>query len=103
MLNTNLRYSIQNLQMGPVPRSYLLLYYESGCFSLSQDLLYVVPFVAKVLESCAESRVFKPPNPWTMGIMAVLSELHAVPDLKVCGVCVCVCGGGGGGGVYIVN
>ena len=50
-----------------------------------QDLLYVVPFVAKVLESCAESRVFKPPNPWTMGIMAVLSELHALPDLKVCG------------------
>ena len=47
----------------------------------------MVPFVAKVLESCAESRVFKPPNPWTMGIMSVLSELHALPDLKVC-VCV---------------
>ena len=52
----------------------------------------MVPFVAKVLESCAESRVFKPPNPWTMGIMSVLSELHALPDLKVCeGVCVCMC------------
>ena len=50
-----------------------------------QDLLYVVPFVAKVVESCAESRVFKPPNPWTMGIMAVLSELHSLPNLKVCG------------------
>ena len=48
-----------------------------------QELLYVVPFVAKVLESCADSQVFKPPNPWTMAIMAVLSELHAVPDLKV--------------------
>ena len=44
----------------------------------------MVPFVAKVLESCADSRVFKPPNPWTMAIMSVLSELHAVPDLKVC-------------------
>lgn len=43
----------------------------------------MVPFVAKVLESCADSNVFKPPNPWTMAIMAVLSELHAVPDLKV--------------------
>lgn len=43
----------------------------------------MVPFVAKVLESCADSQVFKPPNPWTMAIMAVLSELHAVPDLKV--------------------
>ena len=43
----------------------------------------MVPFVAKVLESCADSQVFKPPNPWTMAIMSVLSELHAVPDLKV--------------------
>lgn len=34
-----------------------------------QELLYVVPFVAKVLESCAKSKVFKPPNPWTMAIM----------------------------------
>jgi len=45
--------------------------------------MYVVAFVAKVLESCAESRVFKPPNPWTMAIMSVLCELHALPDLKV--------------------
>lgn len=48
-----------------------------------KELLYVVPFVAKVLESCAESRVFKPPNPWTMAIMSVLSELHSAPDLKL--------------------
>ena len=50
---------------------------------LPQELLYVVPFVAKVLESCADSRVFKPPNPWTMAIMTVLSELHSAPDLKL--------------------
>ena len=52
-------------------------------FLHSQELLYVVPFVAKVLESCAESRVFKPPNPWTMAIMSVLSEMHSAPDLKL--------------------
>ncbi|XP_064398380.1 CCR4-NOT transcription complex subunit 1-like [Halichondria panicea] len=54
-----------------------------ACEKGQQDLLYVVPFVAKVVESCAESRVFKPPNPWTMGIMAVLSELHSLPNLKL--------------------
>jgi len=43
----------------------------------------VVPFVAKVLESCAKSKVFKPPNPWTLGIMNVLAELHQEPDLKL--------------------
>lgn len=46
-------------------------------------MLYVVPFVAKVIESSAKSKVFKPPNPWVMAIMAVLVELHQVPDLKV--------------------
>ena len=42
-----------------------------------------MPFVAKVIESSAKSKVFKPPNPWVMAIMAVLVELHQVPDLKV--------------------
>ena len=45
--------------------------------------MYVVAFVAKLLESCAESLVFKPPNPWTMAIMSVLRELHEVPNCKV--------------------
>ena len=44
---------------------------------------YVVPFVAKVIESCAKSRVFKPPNPWTMALMSVLAELHREPDMKL--------------------
>jgi hypothetical protein len=48
-----------------------------------QELMYVVPFVAKVLESCAKSRVFKPPSPWTMGIMNLLAELHQEHDLKL--------------------
>ncbi|XP_018332618.1 CCR4-NOT transcription complex subunit 1 [Agrilus planipennis] len=48
-----------------------------------QELLYVVPFVAKVLESCSKSKVFKPPNPWTMSIMNVLAELHQEQDLKL--------------------
>ncbi|GBP76975.1 CCR4-NOT transcription complex subunit 1 [Eumeta japonica] len=50
---------------------------------VQQELLYVVPFVAKVLESCAKSVVFKPPNPWTMALMNVLAELHQEPDLKL--------------------
>ena len=49
----------------------------------SQELLYVVPFVAKVLEACAKSKVFKPPCPWTIGIMNLLCELHREHDLKL--------------------
>ena len=58
-----------------------LLYeaYQKG----PQELLYVVPFVAKVMESCAHSKVFRPFNPWTMGIMNVLAELHQEQDLKL--------------------
>lgn len=49
----------------------------------TQDLLNVVPFIAKILDSCADSKVFKPPNPWTMGILKALVELHQVPNLKL--------------------
>ncbi|RWS29576.1 CCR4-NOT transcription complex subunit 1-like isoform X6 [Leptotrombidium deliense] len=49
----------------------------------TQELLYVVPFIAKILESCAKSKVFKPPNPWTMGIVKALVELHQEPSLKL--------------------
>lgn len=60
-------------------KSLLVEAYNKG----QQELLYTVPFVAKVIESCAKSKVFKPPNPWTMAIMNVLAELHQEPDLKL--------------------
>ncbi|XP_065187096.1 CCR4-NOT transcription complex subunit 1-like isoform X2 [Sycon ciliatum] len=48
-----------------------------------QDLLFVVPFVGKILEACKETKVFKPPSPWLMAIIGVLVELHSIPDLKL--------------------
>lgn len=60
-------------------KALLLEAYHKG----QSELLYVVPFVAKVMESCLNSRVFKPPNPWTMAIINVLAELHQVPNLKL--------------------
>ncbi|XP_049339751.1 CCR4-NOT transcription complex subunit 1 isoform X2 [Astyanax mexicanus] len=59
-------------------KSLLLEAYVKG----QQELLYVVPFVAKVLESSLRS-VFRPQNPWTMAIMNVLAELHQEHDLKL--------------------
>jgi len=52
-------------------------------FKGQQELLYVVPFVAKILEACGSSKVFKPPNPWLMGTMSVMAELHQLPELKL--------------------
>ena len=49
----------------------------------TQELLYVVPFIAKILESCSKSKIFKPRNPWIMGILKVLVELHQLPNLKL--------------------
>ncbi|KAB7502971.1 CCR4-NOT transcription complex subunit 1 [Armadillidium nasatum] len=60
-------------------KSLLIEAYKKG----SQEMQYVVPFVAKILESCAKSRVFKPPNPWTMAIMNLLAELHREQDMKL--------------------
>lgn len=43
----------------------------------------MVPFVAKILEACAKSKVFRSPNPWLMATMMVMAELHAMTDLKL--------------------
>lgn len=67
------------LQIDLDMKSLLVEAYHKG----QQELLYVVPFVAKVLESCAKSKVFKPPNPWTIALMNVLAELHSEADLKL--------------------
>jgi CCR4-NOT transcription complex subunit 1 len=56
-----------------------LLYvgYETG------HLIAVTPFVAKILEGCKRSKIFKPPNPWIMGMIYAMSEIYDVPDLKL--------------------
>jgi CCR4-NOT transcription complex subunit 1 len=56
-----------------------LLYqgYESG------RLIAICPFVAKILEGAKSSIVFRPPNPWLMGLMAVLRDLYDIEELKM--------------------
>ncbi|KNC78974.1 hypothetical protein SARC_08613 [Sphaeroforma arctica JP610] len=46
-------------------------------------LIFILPFIAKVLEAVKHSAVFSPPNPWTMGILRLLCELHRLPALKL--------------------
>uniref|UniRef100_A0A5S6QEM5 CCR4-NOT transcription complex subunit 1 n=1 Tax=Trichuris muris TaxID=70415 RepID=A0A5S6QEM5_TRIMR len=48
-----------------------------------QELLYVVPFAAKIMEACHRSHVFHTYSPWTMGILQLLCELHEEPDVKL--------------------
>ena len=47
------------------------------------ELLFVVPFVVKVLEPASKSKIFQPPNPWLWSMLSVLVELHNEPDLKL--------------------
>jgi len=56
-----------------------LLYqgYENGM------LIAVTPFVAKILEGAKKSVVFRPPNPWVMGLLSVFRALYGVDDLKM--------------------
>ena len=46
-------------------------------------LIAVAPFVAKILEGAKKSFVFRPPNPWLMGLMSVFRALYNVDDLKM--------------------
>jgi len=64
-------------------KSLVIEAYHNGVQEKQQEMLYVVPFGAKILESAAKSRVFKPPCPWTMGLMNLLAELHQEQDLKL--------------------
>lgn len=59
------------------PKSLLLEAYEEGL------MIGVIPFISKILEPCQSSLAYQPPNPWTMGILGLLAEIHAVPNLKV--------------------
>jgi len=51
--------------------------YETG------RLIAVTPFVAKILEGAKASIVFRPPNPWVMGLLSVFKCLYDVDDLKM--------------------
>jgi CCR4-NOT transcription complex subunit 1 len=55
----------------------LLWGYEDG------RLIAVCSFVAKILEGCKDSKIFRPPNPWLMSILGVMRELYEVEDLKM--------------------
>ncbi|KAJ0579837.1 putative MIF4G-like domain superfamily, CCR4-NOT transcription complex subunit 1 [Helianthus annuus] len=37
----------------------------------------------EILESCSNSLAYQPPNPWTMGVLALLAEIYAMPNLKM--------------------
>lgn len=43
----------------------------------------VIPFACKVLDQASFSKIFRPPNPWTLGIVKVLVELYKCADLKL--------------------
>lgn len=49
----------------------------------SNRLIVAIPFVCKILESCAQSKVFKPPNPWLMAVIGLLAELYHFAELKL--------------------
>ncbi|XVF79827.1 hypothetical protein PTKIN_Ptkin15bG0021000 [Pterospermum kingtungense] len=59
------------------PKSLIIEAYEKGL------MIAVIPFTSKVLEPCQSSLAYQPPNPWTMGILALLAEIYSMPNLKM--------------------
>ncbi|KAJ9471767.1 General negative regulator of transcription subunit 1 [Diplonema papillatum] len=58
-------------------RSLLMKALEEG------KLIAVAPFVSKILEHAKSSKVFRPPNPWLMGILEVMVDIHQMKDIKL--------------------
>lgn len=59
------------------PKSLIIEAYEKGL------MIAVIPFTSKILEPCQSSLAYQPPNPWTMGILELLAEIYAMPNLKM--------------------
>ncbi|KAL8500295.1 hypothetical protein ACS0TY_020046 [Phlomoides rotata] len=59
------------------PKSLIIEAYEKGL------MIAVIPFTSKILDSCSNSLAYQPPNPWTMGILGLLAEIYAMPNLKM--------------------
>eukprot|EP00934_Nitzschia_sp_Nitz4_P003719 Nitzschia sp. Nitz4//scaffold308_size21609//5174//12956//NITZ4_008602-RA/size21609-processed-gene-0.37-mRNA-1//-1//CDS//3329547152//3709//frame0 len=55
----------------------LLQGYETG------KLIAVAPFLAKTIEGAKNSFVFRPPNPWLMGLLGVFRAVYNVDGLKM--------------------
>lgn len=60
-------------------KSLLMEAYYKG----QQELLFVVPFIAKIIVSCSKSAIFGPSCAWIKAILQILAELHNEPDLKL--------------------
>ena len=48
-----------------------------------QKSMIVVPFTCNVLVQGVRSKVFKPPNPWVVEVIAALMELYKEADIKI--------------------
>ncbi|KAL6569340.1 hypothetical protein OROMI_013854 [Orobanche minor] len=59
------------------PKSLIIEAYEKGL------MIAVIPFTSKILEPCSASVAYQPPNPWTMGILGLIAEIYAMPNLKM--------------------
>jgi CCR4-NOT transcription complex subunit 1 len=55
----------------------LLQGYETG------KLIAVAPFLAKTLEGAKNSIIFRPPNPWLVGLLGVFRSVYNVDGLKM--------------------
>lgn len=55
----------------------LLWGYETG------RLIAVCSFVVKIVEGAKDSKIFKLPNPWMVGLLGVFRELNELDDLKM--------------------
>ncbi|EEC74335.1 hypothetical protein OsI_09623 [Oryza sativa Indica Group] len=59
------------------PKVLIVEAYEKGL------MIAVIPFTSKILEPCRSSIAYRPPNPWTMGILSLLAEIYNLPNLKM--------------------
>ena len=43
---------------------------------------FIFCYLLQILEPCQSNLAYQPPNTWTMGILGLLVEIHAMPNFR---------------------
>lgn len=74
----------KGLMIAVVPFTSKVGYSTDGClFTEHGFLVFIAYYLLQILDACQVSVAYRPPNPWTMGVLGLLVEIYSMPNLKM--------------------
>lgn len=74
----------KGLMIAIVPFTSKVGYSTDRCLFTEHGFLVFIPYyLLQILDACQVSVAYRPPNPWTMGVLGLLVEIYSMPNLKM--------------------